>query len=163
LTRANPVRDDGVRMLDKRSFHLISLVVLMLTEAAQGMTPDPESLASSRLLRIAGSAAGESCPSALQFSSRPRASSATEGSPVPDSLPCEEKDQRQDPEEVCLATCPAAESLRSVTAARSQRVQTHQPGAFDLALLPGRDSQSHGLEPILDGPGLLRSLCRMTC
>jgi hypothetical protein len=151
-------------MVKKSNFKTFCLVVLLVAEATQAVTPDTASLASSRLFQIVGAIVerGESwvtpCLPVRYLTIR------SEISPPPTgSVPLEDRSQENEPDQVCLASCRLGFQLPGNEAGKSHK---SQHVAFDpdkLWVRSGRLGSAYVSDPVPWSCALIHSLCRMTC
>jgi len=151
-------------MARKSNFKSFCVVVLLVAEATQAVTPDTVSLASARLFQIVGAIAerGESwvthCQPVRYLTIR------TETSPPPaGSVPLEDRSQENEPDQVCLASFHLGSQLPGNDAGKSHK-SIHV--AFDpdkLSVRSDRLGSSYVSDPVPWSCALIHSLCRMTC
>jgi len=151
-------------MVRKSNFKLFCMVALLLAEVIQAVTPDTDSLASTRLFQIVGALAerGES-----RVTHRLHVDCFTihteKSLPPNGSVPFEDRSEESAPDEVCFASYQLASQL-AVNEAGNPYKSDHVP--FDLDMLSvhsGRLGSSCVSDPVPCSSALIHSLCRMTC
>jgi hypothetical protein len=144
-------------MSRKRNLKSCWLVLLLLAETVQGLTPDYTSLASARLLNILAERGASLVISLLDGGH----------SPIPTELPSRpsSSDPFEDTEadEVCLASSATCTRL---AVSRARNLQSARLRTYDRDRPPHRTAcRTAGDGSLLSGGSraLLLSLCRLTC
>jgi hypothetical protein len=158
------VTDGGARMVRGSNFKSFCMVALLIAEVTQAVTPDTDSLASTRLFRIIEAIAEREESRVIALLHVDRLTTHNEKFPPPNgSIPFEDRNEESAPDEVCLASQPLAPQLPENEAGNLHKSH-HVP--FDLDMLSvqsGRLGSSYASDPIPRGCALFHSLCRMTC
>jgi|SRR5208337_5404682 len=158
------VTDGGARMVRGSNFKSFCMVALMIAEVTQAVTPDTDSLASTRLFRIIGTIAEREESRVIAPLHVDRPTTHNVKFPPPNgSIPFEDRDEESAPDEACLPSYQLASQL-TVNAAGNSHKSQHVP--FDLHMLSvhsGRLDSSCVSDPVLCSSALIHSLCRMTC
>jgi hypothetical protein len=158
------VTDGGAGMVRGSNFKSFCMVALLIAEVTQAVTPDTDSLASTRLFQIIEAIAEREESRVIAPLHVDRLTTHNEKFPPPNgSIPFEDRNEESAPDEACLASYQLASQLTVNEAGNSHKSQ-HVP--FDLDLLSvqsGRLGSSYVSDPIPRGCALFHSLCRMTC
>ncbi len=140
------------------------MVALLIAEVTQAVTPDTDSLASTRLFQIIEAIAEREESRVIPPLHVDRLRTHNEKFPPPNgSIPFEDRDEESAPDEVCFASQPLAPQLPENEAGNLHKSH-HVP--FDLDMLSvhsGRLDSSCVSDPVLSSCTLIHSLCRMTC
>jgi hypothetical protein len=151
-------------MVSRSSFKSFCMVALLVTESTQAVTPDTDSLTSTRLVQIVAVIAERGGPRVTHRVHVGCLTTHTAKSPLPtDPVPLEERSEESAPDEVCLASYRLAHQL-PVNEAGDSHKSNHVP--FDLDMLSvhsGRLGSSCVLDPVPCSSAPIHSLCRMTC
>src|SRR5271157_156005 len=154
------VTDGGARMVRGSNFKSFCMVALLIAEVTQAVTPDTDSLASTRLFRIIEAIAEREESRVIALLHVDRLTTHNEKFPPPNgSIPFEDRNEESAPDEVCLTSQPLAPQLPENEAGNLHKSQ-HVP--FDLDLLSvqsGRAGSSYVSDPIPRGCALFHSLC----
>jgi len=140
------------------------MVALLIAEVTQAVTPDTDSLASTRLFQIIEAIAEREESRLIPPLHVDRLTTHNEKFPPPNgSIPFEDRDEESAPDEACLASYQLASQLPENEAGNLHKSH-HVP--FDLDMLSvhsGRAGSSYASEPVPCSSALIHSLCRMTC
>ncbi len=158
-----PVRDDGDCMRREWNRQSLCLVLLLVAEAIQGVTPDIASVVSPRLYLMAEAILARGEFSSAQLRDGRRVFDRTERAPAPvGSLPFQGGDD-EEADEVCLASEPRSSPARA-------RAKPDSRGArhisSDRGRRPVRSNRSIDPSQAVSFPcagALSHSCCRLTC
>jgi hypothetical protein len=158
------VTDGGAGMVRGSNFKSFCMVALLIAEVTQAVTPDTDSLASTRLFQIIEAIAEREESRVIAPLHVDRLTTHNEKFPPPNgSVPFEDRSEESAPDEVCLASYQLASQLPVNEAGNSHKSQ-HVP--FDLDMLSvrfGRLGSSCVSDPVPCSSTLVHLLCRMNC
>ena len=140
------------------------MVALLIVQATQAVTPDVDSLASTRLLQIVAAITEREESLVTHRLHAGRFTIPTEKSlPPTESVPIKDRSQESEPDEVCLASYQWGSEL-TVKEAGNPRKSQHVRFEFDLpSVQSGRHFSSCVSDPVPCSSTLIHSLCRMMC
>jgi len=139
-------------------------MVLIVGQAVQAVTPDSGSMASSRLIRMIEDEAKSRSFSVLELDAHQENPVDGRGIPAPaGSLPFEEPDQSDEPDEVCLTASSARSHFRRLMAIQSSSETPRSLHAIRPSILPIRLAALFKSAQTLDEAPNPRSLCSMKC
>ena len=164
IRAVEPVTDGGSPMVGRSKHRLFWMVVLMVAEVTQGITPDTGSVASARLFEIIEAMAGRDELRTTRRLDEGSFTTPTDKLPPPSSpFPFEDRDEENAPDEVCLAAFELASQLTDNEVGDTP--ESHFV-PFDPSLLSMRSccpGSSYDTEPVPSSSARVRSLCRMNC
>ena len=144
----------------KQNFQSFCLILLLIAETIQGLTPDLANLASTRLLQMVEPAVERGVTWAVCFLDGRQRPLRTETAPPPDeSVPFE----YNEPDEVCLASFSTATQLASDAAGDPHRRARFTCEPVSPPIRSGWLTVAEFFHATGKHHSLIPSLCRWTC